>query len=339
MGQPAVLGALNALKLEDDARYIIRPIPGRGLASVATSMIPTGTRILAEPALFKIRHLPENARVVADKQLINALGYLNMDQRRAFLGLQNCHGGIGARILVGLIRTNAFRLGSGAIQGGIFLRASRINHACRPNAQQTWNANLDRLTIHAIRDIREGEEITISYLNGPADSAERQIRLRTAFRFNCACEFCMLSGEQRQESNRRQEELVRLDGLVGNIDDFYSKPLARLHNAHARLRLLEEEGMADVRVARLYHDAFEVAITNADVARAKVLAGRAYAANVICEGEDSPESIKLKAFAEDPTKHLLYGTSVEWLPDDDEYPEILDEEQCEDWLWRKGTVW
>ena len=33
---------------------------------------------------------------------------------------------------------------------GVFLRASRFNHSCTPNAHVQYNAKLHRLTIHAI---------------------------------------------------------------------------------------------------------------------------------------------------------------------------------------------
>jgi len=56
---------------------------------------------------------------------------------------------------------NVLPLGSGAPEGGLFLQASRINHPCRHNAQNTWSANIKRLTIHALRDI-EGQEIAIA---------------------------------------------------------------------------------------------------------------------------------------------------------------------------------
>lgn len=52
---------------------------------------------------------------------------------------------------------------------GLFLDASRINHSFR----NTWNENNERITIHALRDIEEGQEITISYLGQTREYAER----------------------------------------------------------------------------------------------------------------------------------------------------------------------
>ena len=60
-----------------------------------------------------------------------------------------------------------------------------------------------------------------------------------------------------------------------------STPVACLHDAHALLRLLEEEGVADARIPRPYYDALQIVIANGDQARAKAFAERAYAARVV----------------------------------------------------------
>jgi SET domain-containing protein len=52
-------------------------------------------------------------------------------------------------------------------EAGIFLDACRINHACDNNAQKSWNENIKRHTIHALRDIEKDEEITIPTSESP----------------------------------------------------------------------------------------------------------------------------------------------------------------------------
>ena len=58
---------------------------------------------------------------------------------------------------------------------------SRANYSCRPNAHFTWNTRLGeagQATIHALKHIAVGEEITISYIPGPEHSLEpREQRL------------------------------------------------------------------------------------------------------------------------------------------------------------------
>lgn len=96
--------------------------------------------------------------------ILKTIAGLNDEQRQQFLALNNAFGDESSPEL-GRVRTNALPLGSDAIEGGIFLDSSRINHSCIQNAQNTWNEDLQKLTIHALRDISEKEEITIFYLS------------------------------------------------------------------------------------------------------------------------------------------------------------------------------
>jgi hypothetical protein len=87
-----------------------------------------------------------------ERIIIKDVESLSKDQQRAFFALHNAYRKSHSPSL-GIARTNVLPLGSGARKGGLFLQASRINHSCRRNAQNTWNADLERLTIHALRDI------------------------------------------------------------------------------------------------------------------------------------------------------------------------------------------
>ena len=88
---------------------------------------------------------------------------LRDDEFQAFHSMENIHPYANAvEQWLGIVRTNALPMGPDLDTGGVFLTACRINHACDNNAQNFWNENIDRLTIHAVRDIRQGEEITIS---------------------------------------------------------------------------------------------------------------------------------------------------------------------------------
>lgn len=51
--------------------------------------------------------------------------------------------------------------------GGSFLgyHFSKLKHSCRPNAQYVFNEDTGKVTVHASRTIRSGEEITISFLH------------------------------------------------------------------------------------------------------------------------------------------------------------------------------
>lgn len=73
---------------------------------------------------------------------------------------------------------------------GVFPIASRINHSCLPNVHWTFNKSINRLTVHAVRDINPDEEIEGDYIGGCC----LPLRFRTnnlAFhRFLCRCAAC-----------------------------------------------------------------------------------------------------------------------------------------------------
>jgi len=202
------------------------------------------------------------------------IGALTTDQSHRFFDLHNIYGSKHS-LALGIARTNAFPLGFSAMGGGIFLEASRINHSCRHNSQNTWNSGLSEMTTHAFKDIEKGEEITISYLSASENYATRQSRLLAAFGFVCTCELCLLPPAQRQQSDKRLYRITYIDGQIGNGLRITSTPLACLHDAHELLRFLGEEDVADSRIPRLYYDAFQIAIANGNQARVRAFAQRA----------------------------------------------------------------
>ena len=53
-------------------------------------------------------------------------------------------------------------------------------------------------------------------------------------------------------------------------------------------------------------DALQINTTHSDQARARVCAERACEAKVLCEGEDNPETEKVKKLMEIPAQHLEF---------------------------------
>jgi hypothetical protein len=320
--------------MSSEKLYTIQPIHGKGTGWIATSKLTRGTRILSEPPLFKVPR-DTNDFQLAERIVVKGLKTLNKDQQRAFFSLHNAHQDNDSSFL-GIARTNALPLGPNATEGGLFLEASRINHSCNHNAQNTWNSDLNQLTVHVFRDVEEGEEITISYLDGSNNYAERQRMLQKRFGFNCTCRLCSLPLAERRKSDQRLDEISQLDGRIGDGMSIVSTPLACLRNASRLLRLLEEEDVVDARIPRLYYDALQITIANGDQARAKVFADRAHTDRLVLEGDDSPETIRLKSFAADPAQHRLYGTSMKWKQATGKIPRGLSDRAFEDWLWMRS---
>jgi hypothetical protein len=88
--------------------------------------------------------------------------------------------------------------------------------------------------------------------------------------------------------------------------------------------------------APLYYDAFQISIAHAGQARASVFAERAYQARLICEGEDSPGTARMKVFMQDPEQHPSFGESERWRMAKSALPHGIHEVLFEEWLWRRG---
>lgn len=296
--------------------YAIRAIPGKGKGLVATTRIAKGTRLLSEVPIFRVPR--DNPDIEALERIVaNEVNGLNGDQQRAFFDLTNIYGNAHSQAL-GIARTNVLPLGSNAHAGGLFLEASRINHSCRHNAQNTWNENIGQLTVHSLRDIEAGQEITISYLASTSEYAERQRYLKEKFKFECKCELCSLPRAQRKRSDTRLRKLQAIDSSIGAYLWGDLDLETALHLLHTMFSLFDEEGIWDASISRAYKDAYEIATEDEDESRARIFAGRAYDALRLIEGDDSPATVKMKQAAEERSVQT---------------PQGMNEAEFENWLW------
>lgn len=107
-----------------------------------------------------------------------------------------------------------------------------------------------------------------------------------------------------------------------------------LADCHSLLQVFEEEYHrgAGASITRLYYDAFQISITHSDQARASVFAERGHKSGVICEGEDSPETRKVKDLMENTADHRNFGASTRWKTAKGLVPKGLDAGGFERWL-------
>jgi hypothetical protein len=317
--------------------FAVQDVPGRGKGIISTMPIPRGTRILCEEPLVINR--PGQS---APKQLLDPIhrqvDALSKEQREAFLSLHNIHPYMDAKEqYVGIFRTNALPIHDEEIDGGIFLEASRLNHACDNNAQKSWNENIKRHTIHAIRDIPAGDEITITYLGTLRNREERQKALRDKFGFTCKCRLCSLPLELSREADKRLDQIFYIDRLVGylGIDGLMSQPLKMLRFIDRQVCLYNEHGPHDIGLPRAYIDAAQLVIAHNDLARGKAFIERALSGWRCTEGDDSPQMDQFGNLYKNPSECETYGISKRWTTKVDEIPQGLSEPDFDDWLWRR----
>lgn len=267
--------------------------------------------------------------------LAKRLRALSKTSQRQFLSLHNKSPG--SYPFSTVFKTNALPCGSNSVVGGVYPTICLINHSCIPNSHNNWNENEKHETIHAIRPIKAGEEITISYDHG-GPSTERRDFLRESFNFDCSCSRCSGSSSELQDSDTRRRLIRSLDDAIGDPTNMMRRPNESLSNCLKLLQILKAEfddGAGPLN-ARLYYDAFQVSIAHGDLARASIFADKAYQARVVCEGEDSPETQRVKAFALKPAAHASYGLcSMKWRTRKETVPKGLDVVQFEKWLFRQ----
>jgi hypothetical protein len=71
---------------------------------------------------------------------------------------------------------------------GIWAIASKMNHSCLPNTEQSIIG--DSLLLYATRDIEANEELTMCY-GSFDDPAEKKKAFRKNWGFRCSCELCL----------------------------------------------------------------------------------------------------------------------------------------------------
>lgn len=324
---------IDPLKELDVPLFEVRPIPGKGKGLVTRFNLAKGTRILVEKPLLTVQSTPVE---LLEKSLASKLKLLTKHQQRQFLSLHNNFPG--KHPFSGIVKTNALPCGAGSDTGGVYPSICLINHSCLPNSHNNWNPENGHETIHAIRPINAGEEITISYDNG-GPSKVRLAKLAEAFGFDCDCVVCSLHPTECHASDVRRSQIQSLDDAIGDPFQMMNDPNSSLKNCRSLLKLLNEEyhGNAGAFIPRLYYDAFQISIAHGDQARASVFAERAYKGRVVCEGEDSSLTKKTKCFMQNPASHSNFrGCSTRWVTRKESVPEGLNTDEFENWLWRQN---
>ena len=211
----------------------------------------------------------------------------------------------GKRTLMGTWLTNALPInyeddgqGSSSSSGGsgsadveeeaaVFETICRINHACSPSCHHEWNPALQQETVHALKAIPRGAELSISYLMPAGRTrAERQERLSHQFGFACTCSLCSLTGEARARSDACQRAI----GDVSEPPHGLALP-ELLKRLEIRLAFMAKEGLPDVWARPLLVSAMVQSVQDGSAEgreRSHQLARRASACVRLSTGEDHP---------------------------------------------------
>lgn len=200
-----------------ESLWEVQRIPNKGYGVIATAPIEPGTRLLMEKPLY-IRPMTDEP-IQQQNSIVESLirSLPDAAQRDAFHALASSFSVLYPECpYYSIATTNEVAL-SGAQNGysGLFLRWARFNHACTPSAYWAWNGDdtskgqAGVLTVHAIRRLNPGDEISISYFeNRVMPHEDRERYLAEVYCFACDCALCSLApGPWRDDVDERLRQL------------------------------------------------------------------------------------------------------------------------------------
>lgn len=333
---PEIHSLTDKHAVELDSRlFEVHDIPGKGRGLVARSNIAEGTRILCEKPLFTVESTtPDRLQLIVAAKL----KHLSKEEQRQVLSLHNNFPGQLA--LDGIVRTNALPCGPDSSKSGVYSTICLINHSCLPNSHNNWNPDAEHETIHAIRPIQAGEEITIAYDEYLSYNSRRK-HLKDSFGFDCECRHCAvcsLDAAERQASDGRRLRSTFLNDVIRRPLRLFTAPEDCLRDCYSMLQLLREEfnGYIGTLGARVYYEAFKICVAHGDEARGSVFAERAYILRRVCDGDDVSETQEMKALSVTPAGHASFARlSENWKLKKSQVPKGLDTAQFEKWLFRQ----
>uniref|UniRef100_A0A8D0AXU0 Protein-lysine N-trimethyltransferase SMYD5 n=1 Tax=Salvator merianae TaxID=96440 RepID=A0A8D0AXU0_SALMN len=98
---------------------------------------------------------------------------------------------------------------------GLYLLQSCCNHSCTPNAETSFPDNNFLLHLTALEDIKQGEEICISYLDccqRERSCHSRHKILRENYLFVCSCPKCLAQADDPDVTSEEDEEEEEAEG-------------------------------------------------------------------------------------------------------------------------------
>ncbi|KAI1146977.1 hypothetical protein F4825DRAFT_471951 [Nemania diffusa] len=297
----AQLQLSETISRRDDSKTRIVEIPARGKGLVATRTIHKGERIMAaRPALLVHRDAFMELPLVDIYSLMEmAVNSLPKSRRDGYLAQA---GTMGGHKITDILFTNSFQIALGGHDGFHYANFPKCRYLIMIVGPTFFiDQNLTHYT-HAVRDIRPGEELTISYLDALQVLSERQERTRNSLGFLCSCSQCSLS---KKESDASDDRVLMISRIEKELSDFNSKTSSPT---------LIEEYVALYRKERLEFkmaEAYTLAALNYNLlgkaGMAKKYARLSVEATLLENGPHAAAARQMKNLADDPKSHWSWN--------------------------------
>ncbi|KAF8346577.1 SET domain-containing protein [Amanita rubescens] len=201
--------------------YRIGDAPGAGKGMFALTDLDTGDLILRERPLLLFPRYTFGDITSLQMIFMRMITSMKLEDCAEFIKLANCK--TEGDPIVGIMHTNALN----ALRmpgpydgryGGVCLNLSRVNHSCSPNATCRWILKDIMFELRALRPIKKGEQIFISYIYLLQSRSDRQEHLQSSYAFACTCPSCSLPPSGISHSDIRRN-LLENRGTIGDPND------------------------------------------------------------------------------------------------------------------------
>ena len=92
-----------------------------------------------------------------------------------------------------VLLANTYRMDGSDVNLAMLLAGSFFNHDCNPNAELTTKPSTGNTAYFKTkRDIKEGEELTVTYVNPNEEYEMRSMKLWATYGFRCQCKRCLM---------------------------------------------------------------------------------------------------------------------------------------------------
>ncbi|KAK3312314.1 hypothetical protein B0H66DRAFT_570413 [Apodospora peruviana] len=292
--------------------YTVSEVAGKGLGMIASTPLRRGDTIMQKtPALLVHRGFLESIPPSqAQRNLLDAAAELIPSPLKEGFFDQMAHMGGQVHKIVDIMGTNSFQMDLGGQDGhhyGNYPEVSRYNHDCRPNVVFYIDKETLMHTTTVVRQVKPGEELTISYLDPLKPRAHRRHRAHLAWGFGCACPQCSLPDKEADKSDERLEEIARIEAQLADIYD--KKVNVKMLK---RLAALYEEERLEAKVANGYTMIALNANMLGQEKMAKEYAARAREAVLLEHGpaDTGGDAAAMADLARDPKGHFTWRARI-----------------------------
>ena len=143
-----------------------------------------------------------------------------------------------------VVVNNSFQCVRDPEYDAFYVKASRFNHSCCPNAFA--DTSKERIVVRALRDIKPGEEACISYWAVREPLQVRQQR-HSSKGFTCRCPRCMheeANGDPMSLADSNLEQAQRLNHFLASPEAAMMNPLELVHMLEPAVKECLEHGTA-----------------------------------------------------------------------------------------------